>query len=125
MTEQRQNEACCEVLGWEWRHKEGWTEAGYIEVRAQAPWGLDWAPLGYLFTQCHYNLHLLRAAVIEAGCWPEFLALLRGEPYNGGAEKISYWSSDVENLMQATPAQQVEAALRVLGKWESADAERN
>ncbi len=116
MTEQRQNDVCCEVL----------REARGLVLVVEAPDYTELYPClrirqgtrhWHWFTQSHENLHELRAAVIEAKVWGDFVSWLCVTMGSGDAENDDE-EYDLALLMQATPAQQVEAALRALGKWE-------
>lgn len=109
MNEQRQNEACCKALRW-----QATVEATGIyrhDVSRSAPYPL--------VTRDDNMVRLLRAKVIEAGARNRFLCELGevlGWEDEGGTALFSEYGA--MELMQATPAQQVEAALRALGKWE-------
>jgi hypothetical protein len=116
MDERRQNELICDFVGW---HEAVVCESGssaYIQVQpynARSGARLrecDW------FTRSHENLHLMHKELLSQGKAQGFIDelddLRKGDVPALTAE---LWAFD---LMQATPAQQVEAALRVLGQWE-------
>lgn len=103
MNKQKQNEACCKALGW-----RGF-EVCEKTIRLEE--GLVILP----FTQNDTMVRLLRAKVIGAAKAGEFVRHLNLILFQEGCDS----QIPVLNFMQATPAQQVEAALRALGKWES------
>lgn len=116
MNEKRQNEIVCELL--EWSEANICPETAdfdatiFLYQGARGGIKLSW------FTRSHENLHLMRAALIERGLWNPYILHLG---HIVGAD----WDCDTSDpnlirLMQAKPAQQVEAAIRALGLLDEA-----
>lgn len=109
MDEKRQNELICELLGLE----------GWVLLDKEC---IVMGPLGRmaLFTRSHTNLHQMRAALIERGLGGAFTSRLEQavEPEQDNDTEDESFYLLVLRYMQATPLQQVEAAIRALGKWE-------
>lgn len=116
MDEKRQNEVVCEVLGWDKDYRglliqdSDLGDTGEIlTASARYSW----------FTRDDNSVRLLREAVRQEGgtCEIQFVSeLTRMLRLSTTATPPLHLAAA---LMNVTPAQQVEAALKALGKWEA------
>lgn len=106
MDEKRQNEVICKWLGWEV------VGEGYILLASHHSIRHPW------ISRDDNMARLLREAVIKAGAGLLFVEWLNKILNRDNGQKHHATTRSPLEFMQATAAQQAEAALRAVGKWE-------